>query len=59
MYEQYSDDGDGERMMAIHHDHLHNNTDGAFPIVIEDRDTEVSEPNDNEVIEQRIQSIRV
>ena len=57
MYEQYSDDG--ERMMAIRDDHLHDNADGAFPVVIKDNDTEVSELDDNEVIEQRIQSIRV
>jgi hypothetical protein len=56
-YEQYSDDG--ERMMAIHDDHLHDDADGAFPVVIEDNDTEVSELNDDEVIEQQIQSIRV
>jgi len=56
MYEQYSDDG--ERMMAICDDHLHDDADGAFP-VIEDNDTEVSELDDNEVIEQRIQSIRI
>jgi len=55
MYEQYSDDG--ERMMAIRDDHLHDNTDGAFPVVIEDNDTKVSELDDDEVIEQRIQSI--
>jgi hypothetical protein len=57
MYKQYSDDG--KRMMAIRDDHLHDDADGAFPVVIEDNDTEVSELNDNEVIEQRIQSIRV
>jgi hypothetical protein len=57
MYKQYSDDG--EQMMAIHDDHLHNDADGAFPVVIEDNDTEVSELDDDEVIEQRIQSIRV
>jgi hypothetical protein len=50
---------DGERMMAIHDDYLHDNADGAFPVVIEDNDTEVSELDDDEVIEQRIQSIRV
>ena len=57
MYEQYSDDG--ERMMAIRDDHLHDDAEGAFPVVIEDNDTEVSELNDDEVIEQRIQSICV
>jgi len=45
--------------MAIRDDHLHDNADGAFPVVIEDNDTKVSELNDDEVIEQRIQSIRV
>jgi hypothetical protein len=50
MYEQYSDDG--ERMMAIHDDHLHDNADGAFPVVIKNNDTEVSELDDDEVIEQ-------
>jgi hypothetical protein len=49
MYE-YSDDG--ERMMAIHDDHLHDDADGAFPVDIKDNDTEVSELNDDEVIEQ-------
>jgi hypothetical protein len=43
MYKQYSDDG--ERMMAIRDDHLHDDADGAFP-VIEDNNTEVSELND-------------
>jgi hypothetical protein len=57
MYEQYSDDG--ERMMAIRDDHLHDDADGAFPVVIKDNDTEVSELDDDEVIEQRIQSIRI
>src|SRR5580693_890614 len=57
MYEQYSDDG--ERMMAIRDDHLHDEADGAFPVVIEDNDTEVSELDVDEVIEHRIQSIRV
>jgi len=57
MYEQYSDNG--ERMMAIRDDHLHYHADGAFPVVIEDNDTKVSELNDDEVIEQRIQSICV
>ena len=46
-------------MMAICDDHLHHHADGAFPVVIEDNDTEVSELDDDEVIEQRIQSIRV
>ena len=46
-------------MMAIHDDHLHDNADGAFPVVIEDNNTEVSELDDDEVIEQRIQSICV
>ena len=50
MYEQYSDDG--ERMMAICDDHLHGDADGAFPVVIEDNDTEVSELGDDEVIKQ-------
>jgi hypothetical protein len=50
MYEQYSDDG--ERMMVIHEDQLHDDANGAFPVVIEDSDTEVSEPDDDEVIEQ-------
>jgi hypothetical protein len=50
MYKQYSDDG--ERMMAIRDDHLHDDADGAFPVVIEDNDTEVSELDDDEVIEQ-------
>jgi len=45
--------------MAIHDDHLHDDADGAFPVVIEDNDTEVSELNDDEVIEQQIQSIHV
>ena len=45
--------------MAICDDHLHDDADGAFPVVIEDNDTKVSELNDNEVIEQQIQSIRV
>jgi len=45
--------------MAIHDDHLHDDADGAFPVVIEDNDTEVSELNDDEVIEQRIQSIHI
>jgi len=45
--------------MAICDDHLHHHADGAFPVVIEDNDTEVSELDDDEVIEQRIQSIRV
>jgi hypothetical protein len=44
MYEQYSDDG--ERMMAICDDHLHDDADGAFPVVIEDNNTEVSELDD-------------
>jgi hypothetical protein len=57
IYEQYSDDG--ERMMAIRDDHLHDDADGAFPVVIEDNDTEVSELDDDEVIKQRIQSIRI
>jgi hypothetical protein len=57
MYEQYSDDG--ERMMAIRDDHLHDDADGAFPVVVEDNDTEVSELDDDEVIKQRIQSIHV
>jgi len=46
-------------MMAICDDHLHDNADGAFPVVIKDNNTEVSELDDDEVIEQRIQSIRV
>jgi len=50
MYEQYSDDG--EQMMAICDDHLHDNADGAFPVVIEDNNTEVSELDDDEVIKQ-------
>ena len=58
-YEEYSDYGDGERMMAIRDDHLHNDADGVFPMVVEDSDTEVSEPDDNEHIEQQIQSIHV
>jgi len=57
MYEQYSDDG--ERMMVIREDQLHDDANGAFPVVIKDSDTKVSEPNDDEVIEQRIQSIHV
>jgi len=57
MYEQYSDDG--EQMMAIRDDHLHDDADGAFPVVIKDNDTEVSELDDNEIIKQQIQSIRV
>jgi hypothetical protein len=57
MYEQYSDDG--ERMMVIREDQLHDDANGAFPVVIEDNDTEVSEPDDDEVIEQRIQSIHI
>jgi len=55
MYEQYSDDG--EQMMAICDDHLHDDADGAFPVVIEDNNTKVSELDDDEVVEQRIQSI--
>jgi hypothetical protein len=55
MYEQYSDDG--ERMMAIRDDHLHDDADGAFPVVIEDNNTKVSELDDDEVVEQQIQSI--
>jgi len=39
-------------MMAIHDDHLHDDAGGAFPVVIEDNDTKVSELNDDEVIEQ-------
>jgi hypothetical protein len=46
-------------MMAVRDDHLHDDADGAFPVVIEDNDAEVSELDDNDVIEQRIQSIRV
>jgi len=46
-------------MMAIRDDHLHDDADGSFPVVIEDNDTEVSELDDDEVTEQRIQSIRV
>jgi len=46
-------------MMAIRDDHLHDNADGAFPVVIEDNDTKVSELDDDEVIKQRIQSIRI
>jgi hypothetical protein len=46
-------------MMAVCDDHLHDDADGAFPVVIEDNDTEVSELDDDEVIEQRIQSIRI
>jgi hypothetical protein len=57
MYEQYSDDG--EQMMVIREDQLHDDANGTFPVVIEDSDTEVSEPDDNEVIEQRIQSIHI
>jgi len=57
MYKQYSDDG--EQMMAVRDDHLHDDADGAFPVVIKDNDTEVSELDDDEVIEQRIQSIRI
>ena len=45
--------------MAIRDDHLHDDADGAFPVVIKNNDTEVSELDDDEVIEQRIQSIRV
>ena len=45
--------------MAIRDDHLHNDADGVFPMVVEDSDTEVSEPDDNEHIEQQIQSIHV
>jgi hypothetical protein len=39
-------------MMAIRDDHLHDDADGAFPVVIKDNDTEVSELNDDEVIKQ-------
>jgi len=58
-YEEYSDDSDGEQMMAIHEHHLQYDTDGAFPIVVEESDFEISEPDDSDVIEQRIQSIRM
>ena len=58
-YKEYSDDGDGERMMAIHEHHLQYNTDGAFPVVMEESDFEMSEPDDSDVIKQRIQSICV
>jgi hypothetical protein len=58
-YEEYSDDGECERMMVIREHHLQNDADGAFPIVVEESDVEISEPDDSDVIEQRIQSICV
>jgi hypothetical protein len=53
-YEEYSDDGDGERMMAIREHHLQYNRDGAFPVIVEESDFEISEPDDSDVIEQQI-----
>jgi hypothetical protein len=58
-YEEYSDDGDGERMMVIREHHLQYDADGAFPVVVEESDSEISEIDDSDAIEQRIQSIRV
>jgi hypothetical protein len=46
-------------MMVIREHHLQYDADGAFPVVVEDSDFEISEPNDSDVIEQQIQSIRV
>jgi len=51
-YKEYSDDGDGERMMVIHEDHLQYDADGAFPVIVEESDFKLSEPNDSDAIEQ-------
>ena len=58
-YEEYSDDGDGERMMVIREDHLQYDADGAFPVVVEGSNFEPSEPDDSDAIEQQIQSIHM
>ena len=58
-YEEYSDDGEGEQMMVICEHHLQNDADGAFPVIVEESDFEISEPDDSDAIEQRIQSICV
>jgi len=55
VYEEYSDDGDGEWMIVICDDHLQYDADGAFPIVVEDNNIEPSEPDDSDAIEQQIQ----
>jgi hypothetical protein len=46
-------------MMVIREHHLQYDADGAFPVVVEESDFEISEPDDSDVIEQRIQSIRM
>jgi hypothetical protein len=46
-------------MMVIHEDHLQDDADGAFPIIVEESNFEPSEPDDSDAIEQRIQSICV
>jgi len=51
-YEEYSDDGDGEQMMVICEDHLQDDADGAFPIVVEESDFKPSEPDDSDAIKQ-------
>jgi hypothetical protein len=58
-YKEYSDDGDGERMMVIHEHHLQYDADSAFPVVVEESNFEISEPDDSDAIEQQIQSIHV
>jgi hypothetical protein len=45
--------------MVIREHHLQNDADDAFPVVVEESDSEISEPDDSDVIEQRIQSIHV
>jgi len=45
--------------MVIREHHLQYDADGAFPVVVEESDFEISEPDDSDVIEQRIQSIHM
>ena len=45
--------------MVIREHHLQYDADGAFPVVVEESDFEISEPDDSDVIKQRIQSIRM
>ena len=39
-------------MMVIREHHLQYDADGAFPVVVEESDFEISEPDDSDVIEQ-------
>jgi hypothetical protein len=59
MYEEYSEYKDGEQMMIIRDYHLQDDADGSFPVLVEESDIESSEPNDSDVVEQRIPSIHI